>query len=239
MAVVRRAVLLLALAGSLLAAGCGGRDVAGGSTSQASPACTGAAPLHATMCPGADAGLTSDAPLYLAAACAGAPCSYVCDAGFVAAAHVCLSVPVPREVHFTDNGDGTVTVTDDLGPTTWLRDAGCIDTVGGITSNGGTLPWSDASAWSSQLASGACGLQDGSVAGAWQLPSYGQLMHLTVDLAWGNPFLNFEAGTFWSSWNGDSRGAAVPGRARAVNLYTGDCFDYADTSLFHVWPVRP
>ena len=54
---------------------------------------------------------------------------------------------------FTDNGDGTVT--DNLTGLIWLKDANCF----------GTRTWNNALSDSNGLASGSCGLTDGSNAG--------------------------------------------------------------------------
>jgi hypothetical protein len=59
--------------------------------------------------------------------------------------------PDPR---FTDNGDGTVT--DHLTGLIWLKDMPCF---------GGLFQWDDAVQVARGLASGQCGLSDGSVAG--------------------------------------------------------------------------
>ncbi len=78
-----------------------------------------------------------------------------------------VSWPVPR---FTDNGNGTVT--DNLTGLIWLKDADCL----------GTETWSNALSKSNGLATGTCGLTDGSSAGDWRLPNIRQLKSL-VDYA--------------------------------------------------------
>lgn len=65
--------------------------------------------------------------------------------------------PSPR---FMDNGDGTVT--DLLTDLVWLQNVNCF---------GETLTWSAALSAANNLASGQCGLNDGSAAGYWRLPS--------------------------------------------------------------------
>ncbi|MDO9263552.1 MAG: DUF1566 domain-containing protein [Desulfosalsimonadaceae bacterium] len=98
--------------------------------------------------------------------------------------------PNPR---FTDNGDGTVT--DNLTGLIWLKNA---DPCGG-------KQWADAVAWCSALASGTAGLTDGSVAGAWHLPTITELNSL-VDfskynpcLSAGHPFTAQQSSLYWSS----------------------------------------
>ncbi|HEV2401190.1 MAG TPA: DUF1566 domain-containing protein [Candidatus Sulfotelmatobacter sp.] len=94
---------------------------------------------------------------------------------------------------FTSNPDGTVT--DTLTGLIWLKDAGCL----------GSGPWQDAFTEVNQLASGACGLSDGSAAGGWRLPNINELESL-VDasaanpaISVGNPFVNVSGGIYWSS----------------------------------------
>ena len=67
-----------------------------------------------------------------------------------------VSWPDPR---FTDNGDGTVT--DNLTGLIWLKNANCF----------GQRTWANALSDCNNLASGSCGLTDGSSAGDWSLPN--------------------------------------------------------------------
>jgi hypothetical protein len=69
---------------------------------------------------------------------------------------------------FTSNGDGTIS--DVLTGLTWVVDANCF----------GEQSWSSAVTSVRQLASGACGLSDGSEAGDWRLPNVNELMTLVV-----------------------------------------------------------
>jgi Protein of unknown function (DUF1566)/Carboxypeptidase regulatory-like domain len=94
---------------------------------------------------------------------------------------------------FTDNGDGSVT--DTVTGLVWLRDAGCLPAAN----------WAGALAEANALASGACGLTDGSKAGDWRLPNLNELESV-VDgsaahpaLTAGNPFVRVAAGIYWSS----------------------------------------
>src|SRR5208283_1799843 len=77
---------------------------------------------------------------------------------------------------FTDNNDGTVT--DGLTGLVWMKNAGCF-----AASN-----WSVALVYASQLASGQCGLTDGSTAGQWRMPNVNELESL-VDISRSNPAL--------------------------------------------------
>jgi hypothetical protein len=94
---------------------------------------------------------------------------------------------------FTDDGDGTVT--DTVTGLVWLKDAGCLP----------AATWGSALVEVSGLASGACGLKDGSNVGAWRLPNLNELESL-VDvsasrpaLTAGNPFVDVSGGIYWSS----------------------------------------
>lgn len=94
---------------------------------------------------------------------------------------------------FTDNQDGTVT--DSVTGLVWLKNAGCFS----------PSLWADALAQVNTLASGACGLTDGSVAGHWRMPNINELESL-VDasashpaLSPGHPFTNVSPAIYWSS----------------------------------------
>ena len=78
---------------------------------------------------------------------------------------------------FTDNANGTVT--DHLTGLVWLKDAGCFS----------PTAWASALAAANQLASGACGLTDGSTAGQWRMPNANELESL-VDVSQANPALS-------------------------------------------------
>jgi len=94
---------------------------------------------------------------------------------------------------FTDNGDGTVT--DNLTGLVWLQDAGCL----------GSALWGDGLAAANQLASGTCGLSDGSAAGDWRMANLAELESVmdasasAPALSSGHPFLNVSGGIYWSS----------------------------------------
>jgi hypothetical protein len=94
---------------------------------------------------------------------------------------------------FTDNGDGTVT--DGLTELVWLRDAGCL----------GSGDWATALGAANQLASGSCGLSDGSSAGQWRVPNLNELASLLDAWAFNPalspsaPFTGVDLGVYWSS----------------------------------------
>jgi len=94
---------------------------------------------------------------------------------------------------YTDNADGTVT--DSLTGLIWLKDAGCL----------ASAVWATAVAEVNGLASGACGLSDGSMAGDWRLPNIVEFESVidasasSPALTPGHPFTNVTADIYWSS----------------------------------------
>ena len=129
---------------------------------------------------------------------------------------------------FTDNGDGTIT--DNQTGLIWLRNADCF----------GARTWNAAFFDANGLASGSCGLTDGSIAGDWRLPNVKEIQSL-IDfsniapaLPSGHPFTNVQSGFYWSSttYAGDSYGAW------SVYMFIGGT-TYDDKYLNdYVWPVR-
>ena len=152
--------------------------------------------------------------------------------------------PNPR---FTDNANGAVT--DNLTGLVWLKNANCEDTVGGITKIGGKLLWANAMTWAVNLASGKCGLIDGSVPGQWRLPNIKELSSL-VDAGFYNPSVPNTAGTgqwtagdpftgvqshlYWSS----TSYAGYTGYAWLVGLSDGNVLTGGKADAIYVWPVR-
>ncbi len=141
---------------------------------------------------------------------------------------------------FTDNADGTVT--DHLSGLIWLKDAGCT----------AATDWSSALSAAHQLASGSCGLTDGSSAGQWRMPNANELESL-VDvsqtnpaLSSGAPFTNVDAiHAYWSS----TTYMALPSNAMAIRFTDGRWINGIDpndgsfnnaktTSMNALWPVR-
>ena len=132
---------------------------------------------------------------------------------------------------FTDNADGTVK--DNLTGLIWLKDANCF----------GFQDWTTALSDANTLASGSCGLTDGSVAGAWRLPNVKELESL-IDFSQfepalppGYPFSGVQFDNYWSS----TTLANAPYFAWIVDLgfgfVNGDCKNCV-ISYHRVWPVR-
>ena len=72
----------------------------------------------------------------------------------------------PTFQRWVDNADGTVT--DTVTGLIWLKQANCIN-----------QPWSVAVAAVNSLASGQCGLTDGSEAGSWRMPNRNEMQSLS------------------------------------------------------------
>ena len=133
--------------------------------------------------------------------------------------------PAPR---FVDNGNGTVT--DNLTGLIWLKNASCF----------GLRTWNDALSDSNGLASGSCGLTDGSSTGDWRLPNYKELFSL-VDgnndyppLPSGHPFVSVIPSYYWSS-------TTYPGTdsvAWTVLMDIGAVVFNSKLYTNYVWPVR-
>lgn len=141
--------------------------------------------------------------------------------------------PNPR---FTKIGNGTVK--DNLTGLIWLENANCF----------GSQVWGDAMNSARNLASGACGLSDGSTAGFWRLPNIREMSSL-VDFGYTFPALSNAAGTgkwvagdpftlvqgaYWSS----TSYANITSDAWWVSLTTGGDFYNTKVGTNYVWPVR-
>ncbi len=115
-----------------------------------------------------------------------------------------VALPWPR---LRDNGDGTLT--DTLTGLVWLKRANCL-----------SGDWATAVAAANALASGQCGLSDGSTAGAWRMPNRKEMASL-ADRA-----LNNQADFFDTAWT--SADAGLPSDAAPFEQFIG--FQYYWTS---------
>lgn len=137
-----------------------------------------------------------------------------------------VSWPATR---FTDNGNGTVT--DRLTNLVWLKNADCFS---------GRL-WGNALNDANGLASGACGLSDGSAAGDWRLPNRKELRSLvhygqTNTASWlnSNGFTDVHEEYYWTS----TTSGYDDDNAFAVRMDTGSMDDAGKNATNHVLPVR-
>ncbi|RFP35511.1 DUF1566 domain-containing protein [Duganella sp. BJB476] len=140
---------------------------------------------------------------------------------------------------YTDNQDGTVT--DNLTGLVWLRNAGCLS----------PALWANALSEANQLASGTCGLTDGSKAGDWRLPNLVELESL-VDvsasnpaLTAGNPFTAVSTGIYWTSTSyyggqvGSPNAWAIRMQdGRYINDTASSNLNIKATSTNAVWAVK-
>jgi hypothetical protein len=139
-----------------------------------------------------------------------------------------LAWPNPR---FTENSDGTVT--DNLTGLIWLKNANCAGT---------TKKWADALTYCNNLASGSCGLTDGSVAGNWRLPNVKELQSL-IDLSSynpalpsGHPFTGVQINYYYWSSTTVADDTIYAWIVDIKNGYLGS--HYKGRDFLHVWPVR-
>jgi Protein of unknown function (DUF1566) len=145
--------------------------------------------------------------------------------------------PTPR---FTDRGNGTVR--DNLTGLLWLKDAGCFST---------SSTWSQALTDANTLASGMCGLTDGSHPGDWHLSTIHELRSL-IDynqvgpvLPAGHPFTNvfFSIGSNSAVyWTSTSQILPEPPWSQrwTVNFSNAFTLGFGLDNNFRaaVWPVR-
>jgi len=143
-------------------------------------------------------------------------------------------------VRFVDHSDGTVT--DQLTGLVWLKDAACL----------APTDWPSALTAANQLASGACGLSDGSRAGQWRMPNVNELESL-VDVSQANPALSAGhpfthvnlSSAYWSS----TTYMALTTNAMAIRFSDGRWINGVDpgdggfgnvkaTSVNALWAVR-
>ncbi|MCP4700634.1 MAG: DUF1566 domain-containing protein [Gammaproteobacteria bacterium] len=135
------------------------------------------------------------------------------------------ALPSPR---FTDNDDGSIT--DNLTGLIWLKDANCF----------GQKDWVAALTDANDLASGSCGLTDGTSAGNWRLPNIKEIRSLLdfgqsdPALPSGHPFSSVQTALYWTS----TTNAANTINAWNQGLGRGRGFSDSKASTNYVLPVR-
>ncbi len=141
-----------------------------------------------------------------------------------------VAPPNPR---FTDHGNGTVT--DNLTSLIWLKDANCF----------GSRTWSQALADANNLASGQCGLTDGSSSGDWRLANVREHFSLLdfgnvwPALPTGHPFLNVGNDHYWTSTTDVDRGGVFAFTVHfAVPMVFPEVWKTGILAPTKVWPVR-
>jgi hypothetical protein len=155
-----------------------------------------------------------------------------------------LFLPVPssaaEKARFTDLGNGTVR--DNETGLIWLKNANCFR----------WKKWDKAMELAADLASGQCGLEDGSIAGDWRLPAVWEWEGLFVK-KYRNPSLSNTAGTgkwkpgdpfdnvqnlyYWTSdYFADPTGRLE--HSYCVYLYYGVVHTKERALGLFVWPVR-
>jgi hypothetical protein len=135
-----------------------------------------------------------------------------------------VELTTPR---FFDMEDGTVM--DNLTGLIWLQNANCF----------GPKFWATALSDANGLASGSCGLTDGSVAGDWHLANFREL-HSLIDygnndraLPSGHPFTGVQ-----TDYHSSTTNEVIPDSAWAVGMVTGNVFSHSKDYNHYVWPVR-
>ncbi|MCB1045082.1 MAG: DUF1566 domain-containing protein [Acidobacteria bacterium] len=138
---------------------------------------------------------------------------------------------------FSDLGDGTVR--DEMTGLIWLKATSC----------SGNITWQAALDFCNGLASGSCGLTDGSAAGDWRMPNRNELLSLQAlayanpvvpnsvgDGQWteGDPFTGIQNYVYWTS----TTATYGPQYAWVVDFGNGGIGGFDKTQPLTVWPVR-
>jgi hypothetical protein len=139
---------------------------------------------------------------------------------------------------FVDNNNGTVT--DKFTGLIWLKEGQCQSFFSGDATGLNPRPWTEAISAANKLASGYCGLIDGSKAGDWRLPNVNELSSLLdrgphfPALPLNCPLATTIASLYWSS----TTYMNYSGWACYVDFYNGND-GYTDKSTtFYVQCVR-
>ena len=153
---------------------------------------------------------------------------------------------LPSGVTFTDNGNGAVT--DNLTRLVWLKNTNCVETVGGIQRNQpiwySVLFYEKALTWVGGLATGACGLSDGTRIGDWRLPNRLEMQSLLdygrnkPALPVGHPFANVRQSGVWTStalsYGSGESSWFIHTESGVVNAAT----QVNNTGQYYIWAVR-
>ncbi len=105
----------------------------------------------------------------------------------------------------------------------------------------GAKNWSQALSDSNGLASGSCGLTDGSAAGDWRLPNVNEHASLIKYdnppsfLPSGHPFANIRLEPYYTS---TTYGITPTSSAMVIQFSYGLILTGSKTGSFYVWPVR-
>jgi hypothetical protein len=139
-------------------------------------------------------------------------------------------------------------VTDDLTGLVWLKNADC------FSDNYGWSTWPEAVTETNTLEDGQCGLNDGSSAGDWRLPTIGELRSLFDPglsppyLPDGHPFTNVPYDSAvddgWAGYWSGTLSTDHPSFAWSVDLASSVAYYDITTRIYSyyweafVWPVR-
>jgi len=144
----------------------------------------------------------------------------------------------------TTLGTSNGTVKDMQTGLIWLKNANCF----------GLITWADANIRAAALASGQCGLNDGSKAGDWRLPTLEEWEPMLMASCYpfpGGPTIpdrtgnacyltgqqwatNVQSNVYWSS----TSNASIPSDAWAMDLFSREVNGGTKTFNLYVWPVR-
>ncbi len=144
----------------------------------------------------------------------------------------------------TTLGTSNGTVKDMQTGLVWLKNANCF----------GLITWADANIRAAALASGQCGLNDGSKAGDWRLPTLEEWEAMLMISCYpfpGGPTIpdrtgnacyltgqqwatNVQSNPYWSS----TSNASTPSDAWAMDLSSREVNGGTKTFNLYVWPVR-
>ncbi len=141
---------------------------------------------------------------------------------------------------FVDNNNGTVT--DKQTGLIWLKAGQCVSFYSGDPAVSNNRLWAEAVDSANKLASGYCGLTDGSVAGDWRLPNVNDLLSLIdrgqiggLALPAGCPLAGSTVSNFY--WSSTTYAYAAYG-AWLVGFGNGIVYNADKLSRYYVRAVR-